>query len=60
MKKTYFAPEIEVVTIQTASSMLAGSGPSFGLNSDADPVEGDAALSRKGGSFWDDDEDEGF
>ncbi len=54
MKKTYFAPEIKVVTIQTAG-MLAGS---FNLNSET--VEGSAALSRKGGGFWDDDEDEDF
>ena len=60
MKKTYFAPEIKVVTIQFASSMLAGS-PTMTLNKDEeDEVEGGAALSPRGGSLWDDDEDEGF
>ena len=59
MKKTYFAPEIEVVTIQSASSMLAGS-PTMTLNNgEEDIVEGSNALSR-GGGFWDDDEDEDF
>ena len=53
MRKTYNAPEMNVVEIQTAASILAGS---FNLN-DA-PVGGNSALSRESdGSFWDDDED---
>ena len=53
MRKTYNAPEMKVVKIQTAG-MLAQS--SFGLNSET--VGGSAALSReRGGNFWDDDED---
>ena len=53
MKKTYNAPEMKVVKIQTAG-MLAQS--SFGLNSER--VSGSSALSRESdGSFWDDDED---
>ena len=52
MRKTYFAPEIKVVMIQTAG-MLA---QSFELKSGT--VGGSAALSREsGGSFWDDEED---
>lgn len=52
MKKTYIAPEMKVVEIQTAG-MLA---QSFNLNSST--VEGSSALSRESdGSFWDDDED---
>ena len=56
MKKTYNAPEMKVVKIQTAG-MLAQS--SFDLDSDSnDKVSGSAALSReRGGNFWDDDED---
>ena len=55
MKKTYFAPEIKVVTIQSASSMLAGS-----MNLNSETVEGSNALSRRRGGLWDDDEDEDF
>jgi hypothetical protein len=53
MRKTYNAPEMKVVEIQTAASMLTGS---FDLNSTT--VSGSSALSRESdGSFWDDDED---
>ncbi len=56
MKKTYNAPEMKVVKIQTAAGMLAGS-PTMDLNSSETAVSGSAALSREsGGSFWDDDE----
>ena len=55
MRKTYNAPEMNVMEIQTAG-MLAQS--SFDLNSSGDKVGGGAALSRESdGSFWDDDED---
>ena len=53
MKKTYNAPEMKVVKIQTAG-MLAQS--SFDLKSTT--VSGSSALSRESGSsIWDDDED---
>ena len=53
MKKTYIAPGMEIVKVQTAG-MLAQS--SFDLNSDT--VGGNSALSRESGdSFWDDEED---
>lgn len=53
MKKTYIAPGMVIVKVQTAG-MLAQS--SFNLNSET--VEGSSALSREsGGSFGDDDED---
>ena len=53
MRKTYIAPEMKVVKVQTAG-MLAQS--SFDLNSEK--VSGSSALSREsGGGFWDDDED---
>ena len=53
MKKTYIAPGMVIVKVQTAAGMLAGS---FDLNSER--VSGSSALSREsGGSFWDDDED---
>ena len=56
MRKTYNAPEMNVVEIQTAG-MLAQS--SFDLNSSSsEAVGGSSALSRESdGSFWDDDED---
>ena len=55
MKKTYIAPCMEIVKVQTAG-MLAQS--SFSLNSNSETVSGSSALSREsGGSFWDDEED---
>lgn len=55
MRKTYNAPEMKVVEIQTAAGMLTQS--SFSLNR-SDTVSGSSAMSREsGGSFWDDDED---
>ena len=52
MKKTYIAPEMNVVKIQTAS-MLAQSMDLFD-----EKVGGDAALSRRRGSRCDYDDDE--
>lgn len=55
MKKTYNAPEMKVVKVQTAG-MLAQS--SFNLNS-SETVSGSSALSRESGSsIWDDDEED--
>ena len=56
MKKTYIAPEMEIVKVQTAAGMLAGS---FNLNSSSsEAVGGSSALSRESDdSFWDDDVD---
>ena len=57
MRKTYIAPEMKVVEIQTAAGMLAQS--SFSLNSSSEKVGGGDALSREsGGSFWDDDDED--
>ena len=54
MRKTYIAPEMKVVEIQTAASMLTGS---FDLKSER--VKGNEALSReRGSSIWDDDEED--
>lgn len=54
MRKTYNAPEMKVVKVKTAASMLT---ESFNLHSTT--VRGSSALSRKsGGSFWDDDEED--
>ena len=56
MKKTYIAPEMKVVEIQTAG-MLAQN--SFDLKSSSETVSGSSALSRKSRvSFWDDDEED--
>ena len=52
MKKTYIAPGMVIVNVQTAAMLAA----SMDLNSET--VKGSSALSRKsGGSFWDEDED---
>ena len=52
MKKTYIAPGMVIVKIQTAGMIAT----SMELNSTQ--VSGSSALSRKsGGSFWDDEED---
>ena len=56
MKKTYIAPGMVIVKVQTAAGMLAQN--SFNLNSSSERVSGSSALSRESGSsFWDDDED---
>ena len=56
MRKTYNAPEMKVVEIQTAASILTGS---LGLNSSSERVGGNSALSRESDdSFWDDDEED--
>ncbi|MBR6188405.1 MAG: hypothetical protein IKQ59_05545 [Prevotella sp.] len=52
MKKTYIAPGMEIVNVQT-DAMLAES-----MDLNRETVSGNSALSRKsGGSFWDDEED---
>lgn len=53
MRKTYNAPEMKVVEIQTAVGMLAQS--SFDLNSTT--VSGSSALSREDIGGWDEEED---
>ena len=56
MRKTYNAPEMKVVEIQTAVGMLAQS--SFDLNSSSDyKVNGSDALSRENIGGWDEEED---
>ena len=55
MKKTYIAPGMEIVNVQTAG-MLA---QSFELNNNT-TVEGNKALSRSGDSLWDDDDEEDY
>ena len=52
MKKTYIAPGMVIVKVQTAASMLT---ESFNLHSTT--VSGDKALSRRGGGVWDDDDE---
>ncbi len=54
MKKTYIAPGMVIVKVQTAG-MLA---QSFELNNTT--VEGNKALSRSGDSLWDDDDEEDY
>ena len=39
MKKTYFAPEMEIVDIKTNQQLLAGSTPTLGGNlEEGDPI----------------------
>ena len=35
MKKTYFAPEMEIVDIKANQQLLAGSAPALGVNLDS-------------------------
>ena len=51
MRKTYIAPGMVIVKVQTAG-MLAGS-----MNLNSTTVGGGDALSRGGRGGWDDDED---
>ena len=53
MKKTYIAPEMKAVKVQTVG-MIATS--TMELNSTQ--VSGSSALSRESGGVWDDDDDE--
>ena len=56
MKKTYIAPGMKIVKVQTAAGMLAGSR-TMDVNNNNITVRGTSALSRESGfSFWDDDE----
>lgn len=50
MKKIYQNPEVKIVKVQTAK-MIAASTEMYGKDAT------DAAMSRQGGSLWDDDED---
>ena len=57
MKKTYFAPETEIVNVQVESLMVvsAGEGTDLDVTVAGDYEEGIEVLSRRG-SLWDDDE----
>lgn len=52
MKKTYQNPTIKIVKIQTVN-MIAESPMRIG----SEYQSGDAVLSRRGGSSWDDEEE---
>ncbi len=51
MKKTYMIPATFVVRVETAQ-MVAASAQMYGENATG------AALGRRGGNVWDDDEEE--
>ncbi len=59
-KKQYMTPDTKVMNISTAYTILAGS---IGTNGDNLEINGygssssGSADSRRGGSFWDDDEE---
>lgn len=56
MKKIYQNPEIKIVKVQTAK-MIADS-TRMGINSSDPALDNESSVaSRRGGSFWDDDED---
>ena len=57
MKKTYFAPETEIVNVQVESLMaVSGEGNNLDVTVAGDYEEGIEVLSRRG-SLWDDDEE---
>lgn len=54
MKKTYFAPETEILTFETEGMMAATTDT---INVGSEFQEGDEVLDRtKGNSLWDDEE----
>ena len=55
MKKTYMIPATFVMRVETVQ-MIATSGFESTLNTDG--ASGGAALGRRGGNVWDDDEEE--
>ena len=56
MKKTYQYPEIKIVKVQTAKMIAAST--QFGINSSDPALENESTIaSRRGDSFWDDEED---
>ncbi len=56
MKKQYLSPTTLVVSLTHCSNILAGSPGIITSESAAD--KNGTVLSRRGGSFWDDDDDE--
>ena len=56
MKKIYIIPTTSVIKVETVH-MIAESGPE-GFNGELDTNGGDgsAALGRRGGDFWDDED----
>ena len=56
MKKIYQNPETKIVKVQTAK-MIAVSGFNQDLGGEGTGGAGGNALSRRGGSVWDDDDD---
>lgn len=52
MKKTYQNPEIKIVKVQTAQIMAASPGYGGSTN------ETEGNLSRRGGSLWDDEDED--
>lgn len=59
MKKTYQNPETKIVKVQTAK-MIAASDFNQALGGEGTGGDGGKALSRRGGSVWDDDESEDY
>ena len=53
MKKIYQNPEIKVIKVQTAK-MIAASTEMYGKDATG------SAMSRQGGSLWDEDEDDDY
>ena len=52
MKKIYKNPEIKMVKVQTAQMIATSTVEMYGTNANS------AGMSRDGGSFWDDDEED--
>ena len=52
MKKIYQIPEMKVVKVQTARMIAASKAEMYGKNAEGE------GLSRRGGSLWDDDDED--
>jgi len=57
MKKTYINPDLKVVVLHTSCQILAGSEMNVQGNYDSETV---TIGSRRGGGFWDDEEDDNY
>lgn len=56
MKKTYMIPATLVMKVETAQ-MIATSVDGFNSSLNTTGGSGSSALGRRGGDFWDDDEE---
>ena len=55
MKKTYFAPNTNIVKVEL-QQMVAASPQSVVLDKNATPIENGGSVGSRRGSIWDDEE----